>query len=190
MNYTDVYTMAFSNKQYSNDHHIQYNYVIEELKLMFKLDDQFEVIDIGSGRGQMINAIQANFKNAIITSVDLERFNTISGITFIQCDLSKAEDRNKLLLKKYDVVVSTDVLEHLDISFITEVIELFSKLSNKSILAIANHSDVWNGIELHTIQGNSIWWMNLLNKYFKLQKFESIFDDILYLFRVNTLTQK
>jgi 2-polyprenyl-3-methyl-5-hydroxy-6-metoxy-1,4-benzoquinol methylase len=185
MDYNAVYSMAFSQSEYSNDHHIQYDYVIEKLKQIYNTNDIFELIDIGSGRGQLIALLQQNFKNINITSVDLKKNHNIS-VSFITCNLSKHDDRMNLLNKTYDVLVCTDVLEHLDKSFINEVITLFSKLSSKSILAIANHSDVLNGIELHTIQENNVWWENILLKVYNIKEYDTKYNNRLLLYTLDS----
>lgn len=185
MNYTQVYTNAFNTDCYSNQHHIQYDYVINRLKLHFTADSRFNIIDIGSGRGQLISLIKESFNNANITSVDLNRFHSKDVNTFIKCDLSNSNERSALLENKYDVVVSTDVLEHLDLSFIENVIEVFSKLASISILAIANHSDIINGVELHTIQKGKLWWNELLGKYFKVDECLEKYDGRLFLYELS-----
>jgi hypothetical protein len=64
----------------------------------------------------------------------------------------------------------TDVFEHLDKSFIEDVILVCSKLSKMCIFAIANHSDIIENIELHTIQENDTYWDNKLKKNFEIKK--------------------
>ncbi|MEI7441200.1 MAG: hypothetical protein WCK43_06160 [bacterium] len=92
--------------------------------------------------------------------------------------------------KKYDVAVCTDVLEHLDKAFIEDVVGLLSRLSDNVVLAIANHSDVWNGVELHTIQESDIWWDSLLKKYFKLKDKQVRYDGRLYQYSMNRLVYR
>ena len=122
------------------------------------------MIDIGSGRGHLIKLLNKNIPNLLITSVDLKKFHSYEVHNFIECDLSNKVDRENLLKDKYDVLVCTDVFEHLDKSFIEDVIDMCSKLSLNCVFGIANHSDVWNGIELHTIQENDSWWDSIINK--------------------------
>jgi 2-polyprenyl-3-methyl-5-hydroxy-6-metoxy-1,4-benzoquinol methylase len=181
MNYLNIYTQSFNDATYSNSHHIQYDYVIDILKLKYKQNDTFSIIDIGSGRGQLISLIKNNFVNCNITSVDLKKFHPYEVNTFIPCDLSNSIDRNNLI-GIYDVLVSTDVFEHLDKSFIQQVIQTCSKLSKFCIFAIANHSDILNGIELHTIQEPYSYWNMLLEQYFIIKEFKIVYGDRLYLY--------
>lgn len=180
MDYTQVYTKVFNIPSYSNDLHIQYDFCIQQLLKLFKPNDTFSVIDIGSGRGQVIQRIKQNFKNAIITSVDLKQFHQHTVDKFIAADLSKADDRAKLANQRVDVLICTDVLEHLDQVFIEEVIKTLSVISKKLILAIANHSDVQCGVELHTIQQNNQWWRKLLEKYMTIHEENILINGRLY----------
>lgn len=185
MNYLDVYTKSFNTLTYSASHHIQYDYVINILKSLYKPDDVFSVIDIGSGRGQLILLIKSTFKNCNITSVDLQKFHPYEVNTFIACDLSNNDDRNKIT-GVYDIVVSTDVFEHLDKSFINDIIKMCSGLSTISIFAIANHSDIINNIELHTIQEPHTYWNKLIEPYFRIEECKIMFDNQLYLYKCIT----
>lgn len=185
MDYKRVYENTFSIPEYSADHHIQYDYILDAVK-SYNLEHN-KLIDIGSGRGHLINMLNnSNIKNLSITSVDLKQFHNYQINNFIDCDLSKSEDRHKLLNDNYDILVCTDVFEHLDKSFIEDVISMCSKLSKRCIFGIANHSDVWNGIELHTIQESDAWWENLLNKYFTIDRKNKMFGDRLYMYVCST----
>jgi cyclopropane fatty-acyl-phospholipid synthase-like methyltransferase len=187
MDYTRVYNNAFSNTQYSNSHHIQYDYVtqnIEKLNL-----NTNRIIDIGSGRGQLIRSLnhkKDKLSNYSITSVDLNMYHSENVDNFIRCDLSSPVQREALLEKQFDILTCTDVLEHLDKSFIEDVLRLYSNLSTYSILAIANHSDIIDGVELHTIQQNDTWWENYILKYFSIVDKQTFYNGRLYMYVCKT----
>jgi chemotaxis methyl-accepting protein methylase len=101
---------------------------------------------------------------------------------FIRCDLSSPVQRDALLVKQFDILTCTDVLEHLDKSFIEDVLRLYSSLSTYSILAIANHSDIIDGVELHTIQENDTWWENYILKYFSIVDKQTFYNGRLYMY--------
>lgn len=192
MNYLDVYSKCFADTDYSNHYHTQYDYAIARLKTRYERTAKFRVIDVGSGRGQVIKLLKSNFPNCEIVSVDLMNFHNIPVNNFVICDLSKEADRTRLKADygKFDVLVNTDVLEHLDKSFIEDVIKLFSELSSLSILAIANHSDIVNGVELHTIQENHKWWGDMLSKYFKIEQTECVYEKCIYKIVCTSLFQE
>uniref|UniRef100_A0A6C0HBS4 Methyltransferase domain-containing protein n=1 Tax=viral metagenome TaxID=1070528 RepID=A0A6C0HBS4_9ZZZZ len=183
MDYLQVYKDAFNNATYSNEHHIQYDFAANEI--LFKINDpttNFKLIDIGSGRGQLINLVKKRFINSNITSADLNNFHNNNDVNFVKCNLSNPDNRDALLNSKYDILTCTDVFEHLDKFFIEDVIEMCSKLSDVCIFAIANHSDIINNVELHTIQENDLWWDEKLNKFFYIEKKEIKYEGILYLY--------
>jgi 2-polyprenyl-3-methyl-5-hydroxy-6-metoxy-1,4-benzoquinol methylase len=187
MNYKDIYTSIFNIESYSTDYHIQYDYILYTLKQL-NLNTN-NIIDIGSGRGHLIKLLKVNNLSKLsIISVDLKKFHNYDVNEFIECDLSnyldrtKLLDKTKLLNKANNIVICTDVLEHLDKSFIEDVVYTFSKMSNYCILGIANHSDIINGIELHTIQENDIWWEAIITKYFRILNKDTFYHGRLYIY--------
>lgn len=184
MNYLQVYTDAFSQPQYSAQDHVQYHYatdLLEQLAL-----PSFKLIDVGSGRGQLIQRIRARHPAAHITSADLDRFHDVQVDEFVRCDLSVAADRERLG-GTYNVLTCTDVLEHLDKSYVDAVLARFAALAGLSVLAIANHSDVMNGVELHTIQEDHHYWEGLLSRHFEILDRRYMYDGRLYMYVVTPL---
>ena len=182
MNYLKTYTDTFGLKDYSNhDNNVQYQFAIDELSKIFDVNDSFRLIDIGSGRGQLIGLVKNKFKNVNIISVDLNKFHDFE-CTFVTCNLSNEIDRNKITTNTYDVLTCLDVFEHLDKTFIRDVILMCAKLSKTSIISIANHSDIINGVELHTIQENDSWWELELNKFYEVMNKTTQYNGILYMY--------
>jgi len=182
MDYLKIYTDCFNNKTYSTDDHIQYHYATNAIEKLFNIRTNIKLIDIGSGRGQLL-ALVNNFNTPIdITSVDLKKFNDIPVNNFIPCDLSKEPDRANIIIRKYDVVTCLDVFEHLDKFYIEDVIKMCATISPISVFSIANHSDIINGIELHTIQENDIWWEQILLKYFTITDKKMCYNGRLYMY--------
>jgi 2-polyprenyl-3-methyl-5-hydroxy-6-metoxy-1,4-benzoquinol methylase len=187
MNYLDVYSTLFSQSYSGEDDHIQYKIIPNSILEINSKNNS--IIDIGSGKGHLIralNKLKTNINNYKITSVDLSKFHNESCDKFIVCNLSKEEDRNILIKDTYDILICTDVFEHLDKSYIEDVIKMCSQMSSKCIFGIANHSSIVNGIELHTIQENDIWWDNILVKYFNIEKKEFYVNGLLYYYICNT----
>lgn len=186
MDYKKVYDGAFSVPSYSNDEHIQYKYVQDNI-MQLNLPSN-KIIEIGSGRGQNLQKCISNksqINQLSLTSVDLNNYHNISVDKFIKGDLSKPDDRLEILNSgKYDILICTDVFEHLDKNFIESVIELCAKLAKYAIIAIANHSDVQNGIELHTIQEPDTWWDDLLIKHFTIIDKQKKYSNRLYMYKL------
>jgi 2-polyprenyl-3-methyl-5-hydroxy-6-metoxy-1,4-benzoquinol methylase len=180
--YESVYSDIFSKPPYSSDDHIQYHYVLLKIHEL-GFSGNFSVLDISSGRGYLINHIHKLYPKTRITSSDIKRFHQEDVSHFIKCDLSSEEDRNNLLASgTYDIITCTDVLEHLEKSFIIDVIETISKLANYAILAIANHSDIWEGYELHIIQEGNEYWEDLITQYFEIVDKQNTYNDMLMMY--------
>ena len=177
MNYLEVYNNSFINDSYSvhDENTVRYQHCMNYLKL----NKVNTIIDIGSGRGVMLKMIKSNFHDIKIVSADLNKYHSIDDIDFIKLDLSNEQDRNILLEKyennKFDLLICLDVLEHLNKSFIESVINLFSKISKQCILTIANHSDILNGVELHTIQEDFTFWAPLIKTHFDILNYNEYY---------------
>jgi len=180
VDYKHIYTIAFNDPNYSSDHHIQYdeaiNYLVENT------NTNSSVIDIGSGRGHFLKLAMI-YTDCKLTSYDLDKFHNYD-VKFIKGDLSKKDDRSVLESKKYDFVICTDVFEHLDESFIEDVIKTISIISNNAFIAIANHSDIHHGVELHTIQKDVNWWNELISKYFIINSVDIKYNNQLFLYKL------
>jgi cyclopropane fatty-acyl-phospholipid synthase-like methyltransferase len=177
-----VYTNVFSQPSYSADDHIQYHFVLLKIHEL-GFSDNFNLLDIGSGRGHLIRYINKLYPTAKITSSDINRFHQENVSAFIRCNLSLAEDRNALLASgSYDIVTCTDVLEHLEKYFIADVLKLIADLSPHAVLAIANHSDIWGGQELHIIQEDNAYWESLITHHFDIIYKQNAYNDKLMLY--------
>ena len=187
MNYLNIYTKAFSDKNYSSDHHVQYDWVIEILKKKYSSRDKFSIIDIGSGRGHILNLIHKNFPYAAITSVDLDNFHNLNFVdNFKKCDITSVDDRSKLLNNKYDVLINLDFLEHIEKKYIDDILTTFRDLSPYCIIAVANHSDIINGVQLHLIQENNDWWKSKLEDKFNITHYMDDGKNTIYMYELNS----
>jgi len=111
------------------------------------------VLDVGCGRGHYLPYTKAK---------GLEPFDT--GVkNVIRDDLVHYSTKGV----EYDALYCMDVLEHFSPHAINEAVEALTNLAPKAMLGIANHSDMWEGVELHLIQENRSWWEKLLKKYYK-----------------------
>jgi 2-polyprenyl-3-methyl-5-hydroxy-6-metoxy-1,4-benzoquinol methylase len=177
-----VYTAVFSKPTYSTEDHLQYHFVLLKIHEL-GFSGNFNLLDVSSGRGHLISHINKLYPDAKVTSSDIKRFHQEKVSAFIKCDLSIVEDRSALRASgEYDIVTCTDVLEHLEKHFIADVLKLISDLSKHAILAIANHSDVWNGQELHIIQEGNVYWENLITMHFEIIFKQNTYNDRLMLY--------
>jgi hypothetical protein len=87
---------------------------------------------------------------------------------------------------KYDVLINLDFLEHIEEKYIDNILTTFRDLSPYCIIAIANHSDIQNDIELHLIQQNNDWWKSKLEDKFNITYYRDNDKDTLYMYEVNS----
>ena len=175
MDYHKTYSETFKNSDYASLGHNdpKFNYILNKIEEK----EITSIIDVGSGRGSLIELIKDKFLNVKLLSIDLDKFSQIN-VDFMKVDLSNDNDRKNLYeIEKHELLTCLDVLEHLDKSFINEVLSLFSNISDRCIFTIANHSDVWNGVELHTIQEDFSYWEPILLKYFKIVHYEEMYIE-------------
>jgi hypothetical protein len=190
MDYLNIYSELFNanyNEYGGSEKSIQYciNFI--------KKNNIKTLIDISTGTGTFPKFVSKEIKNINITCTDLNKFNDLNN-KFIIVDLSKNEDLKKIETNGYELLTCLDVLEHLDKSFIDNILMNFARISKNVILTIANHSDIQNDIELHTIIENMSYWGPEIEKYFNIVNQESYDfpqddDNINYLYAV-TLKSK
>tara|TARA_B100001939_G_C16942763_1_gene618970 strand:- start:1258 stop:1815 length:558 start_codon:yes stop_codon:yes gene_type:complete len=177
MDYLKVYTDLFDTKDYSVHDENTYRYQL--VKSYIEDHNPESMIDIGSGRGKLLSLINDSY-DIKIESSDLDKFHNIN-IPFRHLDLSnKSTYFNDT---KYDILTCLDVLEHLDKSFLKDSIKWFKSISNVQILTIANHSEILNGIEIHTIQEDENFWReHLIENSEILQENIQVFGSRNYLY--------
>ena len=160
MDYNEVYTNLFNTKDYSIHSEDECRYQVANN--FIKNNNIKNLIDVGSGRGVLLNLIKKENPNIEILSTDLDKFHDFN-FDFKKINLSNKEtyfypENN------YDVLTCLDVLEHLEKDFINDVFEWFSKTSSSQVLTIANHSEILNGKEIHTIQEDLSYWEPIVSK--------------------------
>ena len=170
MNYKSVYGDLFNTEKYSRHNESEFRY---QLVLDYLRNNEVEtMVDISSGRGVMLKMIKKEFPNIKIISTDLKKFHGVEVDEFYEVDLSKKETLFSVD-KEYDLLTCLDVLEHLDKSFISSVFKWFSEISKNQILTIANHSEIQNGIEIHTIQEDMGYWSPIVDEFLKIKNEDS-----------------
>lgn len=136
------------------------------------------VVDLGCGRGFYLRKLLELGKDAIgveFSKVCCEKY--LNDVPYINEDIFSFCRQDRC----YDLTLCMDVLEHIEPSNISELIQGIRNISERAIIGVANHSDVLMGHELHLIIENHDWWYDKLKKYYnKVETF--IFSERFYFF--------
>jgi cyclopropane fatty-acyl-phospholipid synthase-like methyltransferase len=164
MDYKETYTNLFSAKNYSIHNFNELRYQITND--FVKKNNIKNIIDIGSGRGVLLDFLIEENPEIKILSTDLENFHNLN-FDFKKIDLSD----NKTFFEvneKYELLSCLDVLEHLEENLLDDVFSWFSKISENQVLTIANHSEILNGKEIHLIQENLDYWEPIILNHLEI----------------------
>ena len=85
-----------------------------------------------------------------------------------------------------DLVVCTDVMEHIEIDYLGSVLNHISNLAKKAVyFVIATRYDrsknVPDGSNPHKIVENGLWWERKLSEYFKVVEHEEKSGEVVFL---------
>lgn len=185
MNYEKIYTNIF-NKYKNYNSNTSVSYQVAKSFLDLKIKECNSIADIGTGKGNLINLIKQDKKyfNLKINCYDLDLFFNIKkykNLTFKKINLV---DKNSLnVIEKVDFLFCLDVLEHIEENYIDSILEKLSQKSKYTFFTIANHSDVFDGVELHLIQKDVEYWNKLIKKYYsKIINVQSYYNNRLFSF--------
>ena len=123
----EKYKNQYFEESHSNwfDHpdYILYDFLKDFFKTKFKKN--FSVLDVGCGNGNFLKYLSKEFKNIELTGIDHYKNKKNKKIKFLHGDI----DKNKKL-KKYDIVTSNMVIEHIE--DVNKFIQLQKKLCKKN----------------------------------------------------------
>jgi len=150
MNYDDVFKQA------------EYNLAdAKRIKQVEKwLSKKDKALDVGCGRGHYLKYLLK--KGYTLTGLEPSNYvfeKDLKGLPVIKGTIDDIKDQ-------YDALFAMDVLEHIAPEDIDGQLEKLAKHAPKALYGIANHSDVWDGVELHLIQQPAIWWFEKLRNYY------------------------
>lgn len=186
MKYEKVYSEVFKNKRsYNSDNSLSYQKSIQFFTEIEKENTIDSIVDIGSGKGNLLKRLP---KDKELFSYDLDCFydkNSLKHVLFQKLDLSQKDQLQSI--KETDFLFCLDVLEHLEKECIESILKVFSEKSNFCFLTVANHSDIINGVELHLIQEDQVYWNEKISKYFKIISFETLYNNRLMLYGLISL---
>jgi len=172
MGYKKTYTHLFETKDYSIHGINELRYQISNDYV--KKNNVQNMVDIGSGRGILLDLLNKENPNLKILSTDLNKFHNLN-FDFKEIDLSN-KDTFFNIDNKFQLLTCLDVLEHLEKHCIEDVFKWFSEVSENQVLTIANHSEILHGEEIHLIQEDTSYWEPIVSKYFDIvHKEEKVF---------------
>lgn len=177
----EIYDMVYNTFQ-NYDEKFDYKIILIDNEFE-KISKESKVIDIGCGKGHYIkHLINSGYRNTLgieFSSVCSEKY--LQNVPHLNIDFLKHCESIKD--KEYEICLCMDVLEHIPYEKVEFMVSNIARIGNRSILGIANHSDIFMGEELHIVQETDQWWTLLLKKYFITV--EKIYDKKgkFYLFR-------
>jgi len=115
-----------------------------------------KIFELASGNGKFLDFL--NEKSFICDGVDL--INPTGNPKIIKANI---ENINIEILKKYDLVISADFLEHLNLKQIKNLLLKLSGANNKNLHIIACYDDN----NSHNLVLNPSEWAYIFSKYFK-----------------------
>lgn len=125
---------------------------IQEICLFIRQLKPKVVLDYGCGKGHLVDALKYIFKN----------------ISFYKYDPA-IDEFSALPVKKADLVINTDVLEHVPYDKIDMVLKEISEISSNVIFALAHYPAATilpNGENAHCILAPPLWYKNKLSEFF------------------------
>ncbi len=165
-----IYNQVFQDEEYNKADP-------DRIKRVYKWAKQFpEVIDVGCGRGHYLYYMINKGLNA--TGIEPSTVD-VSGLPVERTDILSCR-------LKVPALYCVDVLEHISHEEIDATLKHLSQMAPKQLLGIANHSDIWEGIELHLIQEPSDWWEAKLHEYYKSVKLVHE-EDKYFMFEVSNV---
>lgn len=184
MDYKAIYEKAFASAGYSlpAQDDVQYAFAIASIRTV----SRYTIIDVCSGRGLFLDLLAEAFPDSSIQSVDLANFHGRPH-PFAEIDLSNPKSLQKLRASSFSVLTCLGSLEHLEEHLIDDVLATFAICAPRAVLTIANHSDTFDGVELHVIQQPEPWWRLRLEKHFRVLEQRSFYDGRLFTYFLESL---
>jgi len=126
---------------------------IEELCLIIDFLKPKSVLDYGCGKGCLVDALKKLYPE----------------ISFYKYDPA-IEEISVLPVKKVDLVINTDVLEHIPEEYLESVVEEIASLSENAFFALHHAlacTILPNNENAHCTVKPPIWYYNMFSKYYK-----------------------
>ena len=149
------------------------------MEFMAKYGDEINsMVDIGAGRGAIVKYFLDNHPNVDVLSADLDNYHRYPT-RFQAIDLSVSEFE---LDKVYDLVTCFDVIEHLAEPHSVDILTKLRPYGKYFLYAIANHSDVHQGYQLHLTRRDREFWDKEISKHYEIISAENAHHNSLYMY--------
>lgn len=128
------------------------------------------VLEVGCGRGYLLRWLDTMGYKALGTEIaDCLLEGDLKGLPVQRLFCSELDK----IQSKFDVVVSSDVLEHLQtVEDVEKAVSDFARLSKRWILvSVGTRAATSLCGQVHSIIRPKEWWVKLFNNYCKIEKF-------------------
>lgn len=174
LKYKKVYDDTYNNNE-------NYNYY-DEIKNMY-VDTYATFVDgkmLDAGCGEGIHLKRLLKKEYDIFGIELSEVccnRYLQGFPHENIDIVSFAKKSQ----QFAGIICMDVIEHIPLDDVDETLKALSAMGPSVFLGIANHSDIIDGVQLHLIQEDSNWWINLLKKYYKdVILVEELYDGMFF----------
>jgi len=122
-----VFESYFSNRSVNNNFYLNYN-IPEYLHKILPKDKSSAILDIGCGMGQLISALKKQgFTDVEGIDISKEAINLCKLRYLDVFEIANLEDFCSMAKKRYDFIIMSHVLEHLEKSSIIRTLQLIKQ---------------------------------------------------------------
>lgn len=132
------------------------------------------LVDLGCGQGHYVRTTRKMGVDALgveVSSTCCDKY--LQDVPHLNMDAETFLRRGG----RYDFLLCTDVLEHIEPKDIERLLTLGASAAPVALFGIANHSDIQLGVELHLIRQPASWWVDQLRHvYDKVDLLGELYD--------------
>ncbi len=137
----------------------------------------------GGGYSQQIMALAMSLQTQDVLDYGCGKSTLANNLPFAIKQYDPAIPKYATLPEPADVVVCTDVLEHIEPEFLGEVLDHLKVLTKRKgfflISTVAAEKHLSDGRNAHLIIEDARWWLNALWDKFKIVGFQDLNDGLL-----------
>ncbi len=128
------------------------------------------IMDLGCGTGDTVGLMrQQGYHAEGIDQIDIGNGMVIGDIT-----------DPRTVLDGYSTMTCLDVLEHLDLEGISNVLSMMAD-AGRQVITVHSGPSNWHGVDLHVTQRPVEWWEEKIGEYLKIVRRADL-DFMRYLF--------